>query len=143
MPGEKGEISRAAPAFRRLAFLGVVNGVILLHVLAYYGLGRREVGCVDFFGLATFAGKGQITAGTIFLAGLFLLTLLLGRVFCGWGCHFAFFQDLLARVLELVDFQVPFRRSRAELIIPHGGTMLGLYRTIPVRALLIEDVNRA
>lgn len=67
----------------RLVFLGVVNGLILLHIVAYYVFDRTDIGCVDFFGLATFAGKGQITAGTVFLGALILVTLVLGRVFCG------------------------------------------------------------
>jgi polyferredoxin len=103
---------------QRLLFLGVVNGLILLHILVYYVFDRRGIGCIDFFGLATFAGKGQITAGTVFLAGLILVTLLLGRVFCGWGCHFALFQDLLVRLLNRIGLRTHFRRSRLELAVP-------------------------
>ena len=44
------------------------NGIILLHILAYYVFDRKTIGCVDFFGLATFLGIGQVTAGTVFLA---------------------------------------------------------------------------
>lgn len=102
----------------RLVFLGVVNVVILLHIFAYYVLDRREIGCVDFFGLATFVGKGQITAGTVFLAALVVVTLLLGRVFCGWGCHFALFQDLLVKLLQRMGVRTTFRRSRLEFIVP-------------------------
>lgn len=102
----------------RLVFLGVVNAIILVHIVAYYVFDRTGIGCVDFFGLATFAGKGQITAGTIFLGALIVITLCLGRVFCGWGCHFALFQDLLSRFLDRIGVRVPFRRSRLELIVP-------------------------
>lgn len=102
----------------RLVFLGAVNGLILVHIIAYYVFGRKGLGCIDFFGLATFAGKGQLTAGTLFLAGLFLLTLLFGRVFCGWGCHFAFFQDFLSHTLNRAGIKIPFRRGRTEFIIP-------------------------
>jgi polyferredoxin len=99
-------------------FLGVVNGLILLHIIAYYVFDRTGIGCVDFFGLATFAGKGQVTAGTLFLAVLVVMTLVLGRVFCGWGCHFAFFQDLLTRLFRRFGVNTPFRRSRLEYIVP-------------------------
>ena len=102
----------------RLAFLTLVNTLIIYHIYVYYILDQRSVGCVDFFGLATFAGKGQITAGTVFLGVLILLTLLLGRIFCGWGCHFALFQDLLVRLFDKLKIRLPFRRSRLEWILP-------------------------
>ncbi len=102
----------------RLPFLGIVNAVILFHVIAYYAFDRKAVGCVDFFGLATFLGNGQVTAGTLFLGAILLLTLLLGRVFCGWGCHFALFQDLLVRLLTKLGIQPPVRRSRLEIVLP-------------------------
>ncbi len=96
----------------------MINALIVLHVVLYYAFDRKAVGCVDFFGLATFLGKGQITAGTVFLGALIVLTLVLGRVFCGWGCHFALFQDLLTRLFDRLGVRVPFRRSRLELVIP-------------------------
>ena len=102
----------------RLWFLGLVNALIALHVVIYYFSGRRSVGCIDFFGLATFLGKGQITAGTIFIGVTILLTLVLGRVFCGWGCHFGLFQDLLAKGLRRIGVRTPFRRSWLEFAIP-------------------------
>jgi polyferredoxin len=102
----------------RLWFLGIVNALILLHIILYYAFNRTSVGCIDFFGLATFAGKGLITSGSVFLGLLVLLTLAFGRIFCGWGCHFAFFQDALSGVLAHFGFRVPFRRSRLELIVP-------------------------
>jgi polyferredoxin len=102
----------------RLWVLGAVNGLILLHILCYYFLDRRSIGCVDFFGLATFFGNGQITAGTIFLVCVVGVTLVFGRVFCGWGCHFALFQDLLVRFLTRLGVRTPFRRSRLEYVVP-------------------------
>lgn len=77
----------------RLTVLATVNALIALHIFAYYALDARSIGCVDFLGLGTFLGKGEITAGTVFFFALIGLTLLFGRIFCGWGCHFAFFQD--------------------------------------------------
>lgn len=102
----------------RLLFLGALNALIVVHVVLYYAYDRTSIGCVDFFGLATFLGAGEITAGTLFLGGVLLLTLVLGRVFCGWGCHFALFQDLLVRLFGRFGIQAPFRRSRLELVIP-------------------------
>ena len=67
---------------KRLFLLGIVNGIILLHIVAYYVLDLEGIGCIDFFGLNTFIGNGQITAGTVFLALTILITLLFGRIFC-------------------------------------------------------------
>jgi len=108
---------KARPHYR-LWFLAVVNVLILFHIYAYYVLGHRTVGCVDFFGLATFLGKGQITAGTLFLFALIAVTLVAGRVFCGWGCHFALFQDLSFKLLTRLGVRTSFRRSRLEYVVP-------------------------
>ena len=102
----------------RLIVLCLINAVILLHVVLYYAFDQTAIGCVDFFGLATFLGKGQVTAGTVFLCALVVLTVVLGRVFCGWGCHFALFQDVLTGLFDRLGVRVPFRRSRLELVIP-------------------------
>ncbi len=102
----------------RLWVLLAVNSVIIFHVVLYYALDRTSIGCIDFFGLATFLGKGQVTAGTLFLGIIILATLFLGRVFCGWGCHFALFQDVLGKLFDRIGVRVPFRRSRMELVVP-------------------------
>jgi polyferredoxin len=102
----------------RLWFLGIVNALILLHIILYYAFGRTSVGCIDFFGFSTFAGLGLVTSGSVFLAILVISTLLFGRIFCGWGCHFAFFQDILSRSLSRIGFRATFRRSRLEYVVP-------------------------
>lgn len=102
----------------RLLVLAGVNALIVIHAVLYYVLGNRAVGCIDFFGLATFAGLGRVTAGSVFLGAIIILSLVMGRVFCGWGCHFALFQDLLVSLFDRLNFRVPFRRSRLEFVIP-------------------------
>lgn len=102
----------------RLLWLGGVNALIAGHIYLWYVRSNHAVGCVDFFGWTTFAGSGVVTAGTVFLGVLAVLTLVLGRVFCGWGCHFAFFQDGLMRVLRRIGVRPVFRRSRLERILP-------------------------
>jgi polyferredoxin/Tfp pilus assembly protein PilF len=98
--------------------LVAVNAIIAAHVVLYYVYDQRGIGCVDFFGLASFLGQGKITAGSLFILALLLVTLLFGRVFCGWGCHFALFQDLLVKFFGKIGLRTPFRRSRLELVVP-------------------------
>lgn len=102
----------------RLSCLGGVNVLIALHIYLWYARSNHSVGCIDFFGWTTFAGYGRITAGTVFLAVLVVVTLVFGRLFCGWGCHFAFFQDALVRVLRRAGVRPVLRRSRLEQFLP-------------------------
>src|SRR5262245_11216918 len=72
----------------------LVHLVIIGHLLAFYYLGWTRVGGVDiqaFF--HDFLGSGLVSAGVILAAAAFLVTLVLGRVFCGWACHFGGLQD--------------------------------------------------
>ncbi|MGH9363562.1 MAG: 4Fe-4S binding protein, partial [Thermoanaerobaculia bacterium] len=75
----------------------LVHVVIAGHLAAYYLLGWKRVGGADvqaFF--HDFLGSGLVSAGVVLAALAFAATLLFGRVFCGWGCHFGAFQDLAA-----------------------------------------------
>lgn len=103
---------------RRLVALAAVNGLIVAHLYVYYKLGNRSIGAVDFHGIASVFTAGTIGAGTVFVVLALVATLLLGRVFCGWGCHFALFQDLLFRLLTRLGLSPPFRRSRLEHVLP-------------------------
>jgi polyferredoxin len=102
----------------RLWILGVVNALILLHVVLYYAFDHTSVGCIDLFGFSTLVGRGLLTSGSVFFIVLILMTLVFGRVFCGWGCHFALFQDLTTKLLGRIGFRPTFRRSRLELVVP-------------------------
>ena len=47
-----------------------------------------------------FAKHGVINAGLIFFSVVLLSTLILGRWFCGWGCHIVMLQDLCGWLMK-------------------------------------------
>lgn len=61
---------------------------------------------------------GIVTAGFLFMAVVFLATLIFGRFFCSWGCHILALQDLCAWVLEKFRIRPKPIRSRAMMWIP-------------------------
>ncbi len=65
-----------------------------------------------------------INAGTVLLALALLSTLILGRWFCGWGCHVLLLQDLCGWVLKKTGVRPAPFRSRLLVLAP---TVLGLY----------------
>ena len=75
--------------------------LIFLHLYLYYGCGNHSVGSVgfeEFF--RAFLQRGVFNAGALLVSITLLLTLLLGRVFCGWACHFGALQELCHAMLK-------------------------------------------
>jgi len=78
-----------------------VYALIGLHPYAFYGAGARGVGSVgfeEFF--RTFLGRGVLNAGALLVAATLLATVAMGRVFCGWACHFGALQELCHAILK-------------------------------------------
>ncbi|MGE3880946.1 MAG: 4Fe-4S binding protein [Planctomycetota bacterium] len=61
---------------------------------------------------------GYVNAGFVVLVGSIVLTLILGRWFCGWLCHFVAYQDLCAWILRKVGLKPRPVRSRLLALIP-------------------------
>jgi len=61
---------------------------------------------------------GVVTVGAIFFALALLSTLLLGRWFCGWGCHWVAIQDATAWLLARRGIRPKPFRSRLLLWMP-------------------------
>ena len=68
--------------------------------------------------------NGVITAGFIFFALALLSTAILGRWFCGWGCHVLLLQDASGKLLNKFGLKPKPFRSRLLMFIP---LILGLY----------------
>ena len=102
------KISRA-----RVLFQVGVHAILVAHILAFYFLDWKAIGSLDFpsffhDGLS----RGVITAGVILGLAAFGGTLIFGRLFCSWGCHFGAFQDLAAWILRKLRIPLPHVRTR-------------------------------
>lgn len=64
---------------------------------------------------------GYVNAGFIVIALSILLTLLLGRWFCGWVCHFVAYQDLCGWLLRRIGLKPKPVRSRLLVLVPFAA----------------------
>ncbi len=74
-----------------------------------------------------FSKHGVINAGLIFFAIALLATLILGRWFCGWGCHVVMLQDLCGWMMKKIGIRPKPFRSRLLIYVP---LLLALYMFI-------------
>ncbi|MBI4604405.1 MAG: 4Fe-4S binding protein [Planctomycetes bacterium] len=97
----------------RVAFQVALHLVLIGHVLAYYYLGWKGVGALDFQAFFHyFLGKGLLTVGAILAIAVFGTALVFGRLFCSWGCHFGAWQDLAAWLMKRAGWRPPLLRTR-------------------------------
>ena len=74
-----------------------------------------------------FAKYGVVNAGLIFFVLALLSTLVLGRWFCGWGCHLVMLQDLCGWMMRKASIRPKAFRSRLLIYVP---LVLALYMFI-------------
>jgi polyferredoxin len=97
----------------RVIFQIVLHLALIGHVLAYYLAGWTVVGGLDFQDFFhNWLGEGVITAAVLFAGTIYLLSLVWGRLFCSWGCHFGAAQDLFAWVLRKLGWTAPLVKTR-------------------------------
>ena len=65
-----------------------------------------------------FVKDGVINAGLIFFAIALLSTLILGRWFCGWGCHIVMLQDFCGWIMKKCGIRPKAFRSRFLIYVP-------------------------
>ena len=66
-------------------------------------------------------GQGLVNAGFVLFAMLILSTLLLGRFFCGWGCHVVALQDLCTWMLKRAGIRPKPFRSRLLVFVIYSA----------------------
>src|SRR5262249_54402886 len=64
---------------------------------------------------------GYVNAGFLVFGALLLLTLVLGRFFCGWACHVVAYQDLCAWLLGRIGLRPRPVRARLLVLVPLGA----------------------
>ena len=76
----------------RIASLIGIQFLILAHI---YIFGDQIIGSLDFQEFFhAFVKYGIINAGVVLVILAFVITLIFGRFFCGWACHFGAVQEL-------------------------------------------------
>lgn len=118
---------------RRAIVLAVVQLLIIVHIVLWllgreYGwFGGKTITPIEPSESMEFAKNGVINAGLIFFVLALLSTLVLGRWFCGWGCHIVMLQDLCLWILRKMRIRPRAFRSRLLLWAP---LVLALYMFI-------------
>lgn len=118
---------------RRAVVLAIVQGLIVAHIVLWL-VGKRH----NWFGGETltpvepsesmeFVRNGVVNAGLIFFSLALLSTLVLGRWFCGWGCHVVLLQDLCGWMMKKLGVRPKPFRSRVLIYVP---LLLALYMFI-------------
>lgn len=117
---------------RRAIVLGAVQLAMILHIVQWLVTGSTTTP-IEPSESMEFVKRGVINAGLIFFALALLSTLLLGRWFCGWGCHLVMLQDLCGWMMKKIGVRPKPFRSRLLLYVPLG---LALYMFIDRKSVV-------
>ena len=118
-----GAIRKSKSGRRRALVLAVIQLLIIAHVIQWVIMGRTTTPIEPSESMETLK-NGVINAGFIFFAIALISTLILGRWFCGWGCHLVMLQDLCSWMMKKVGIRPRAFRSRVLVYVP---LLLALY----------------
>jgi len=100
----------------RVTCLIFVHILILFHI---YYFGSDTIGSIDFQEFFhSFLKLGIINAGVILVFLAFLTTLIFGRFFCGWACHFGAIQEFSYYILKKLQINTITINSRLVTLLP-------------------------
>ena len=100
----------------RIASLIGIQFLILAHI---YIFGDRIIGSIDFQEFFhSFIKFGIINAGVVLVILAFITTLIFGRFFCGWACHFGAIQELAWWLLNKMGIKPKTVNSSLVTILP-------------------------
>ncbi len=121
--GKKQPMRKSRNARRRAVVLGLVQLLMVIHLVQWWITGKTTTPVEPSEAMET-VKEGVINVGTIFFAVVLLSTLVLGRWFCGWGCHLVMLQDLCGWMMRKMGVRPKPFRSRLLVFVP---LILGLY----------------
>lgn len=87
--------------WKRAAVLIAVHVIFAIHIVHWRSSGST-ISPLEPSEAMEFTKHGVVNAGFVFFALAIASTLLLGRWFCGWGCHLVALQDLSRWLLGLM-----------------------------------------
>ena len=129
----RGQVRKSKNARRRAIVLAAVQLLLIFHIGLWvlskkYGwFGGRTITPIEPSESMEFSKYGVVNAGLIFFAIALLSTLVLGRWFCGWGCHVVMLQDLCAWMMKKCGVRPRAFRSRFLMYVP---LLLAIYMFI-------------
>lgn len=102
---------------RRAIVLAAVHVVIAIHVALWLMMGMTVSPVEPSEAMYTLE-QGLVNAGFIFFVLSIVSTLILGRFFCGWGCHVVALQDLCSWVMKKFGVRPKPFRTRLLVLAP-------------------------
>ena len=105
----------------RLTILLIVQIAMIVHIIIWWigvPYGWQTLSPVEPSEAIETVSDGIINAGAVFFAVALLSTAILGRWFCGWGCHVVLLQDGCLRLLRMVGIRPRAFRSRLLMLAP-------------------------
>jgi len=103
--------------WKRAVVLGIVQLLIIAHVIQWWIQGTTLAPIEPSESMETLK-HGVITVGFIFFALALASTAVLGRWFCGWGCHVVMLQDLCGWMMRKIGVRPKPFRSRLLVYLP-------------------------
>ena len=94
-----------------------MQGLIFLHI-AHWLWTKTTISPIEPSESMAFVREGVINPGLVLFALMLLSTALLGRWFCGWGCHVLLLQDACSKWLERRGIKPKPFRSRTLGLAP-------------------------
>jgi polyferredoxin len=103
--------------WRRAAVLVAIQLLMIVHVVHWLWTGRTLSPVEPSEAMET-AKYGVVNAGTVIFILALASTALLGRWFCGWGCHIVMLQDFCGYLMKKAGIRPRLFRSRLLLWLP-------------------------
>ncbi|MHC5023250.1 MAG: 4Fe-4S binding protein [Planctomycetota bacterium] len=119
----RGHIRASKNGRRRAVVLLIVQVLMIAHLVQWWITGRTTTP-VEPSESMEFVKSGVVNVGLIFFALALLATIVLGRWFCGWGCHLVMLQDLCGWCMKKLGVRPKPFRSRLLVYVPF---LLALY----------------
>lgn len=115
-----GDVATSTRGRWRAASLILVHVVVLIHIAHWKVTGSTLTPVEPSEAMQTLE-LGYVNAGFILFVGLLLLTIVVGRFFCGWACHVVAYQDACAWLLKKVGLRPHPVRSRVLVLVPFAA----------------------
>jgi polyferredoxin/Flp pilus assembly protein TadD len=120
----RGPVRPSRMSKRRAAVLILIHVALLAHIIHWRIKGGATISPLEPSEAMYTLRDGIVNAGAIVLVLSILSTLVLGRFFCGWGCHVVALQDFCAWLLKKIGIHPRPLRSRLLVFVP---LLAGLY----------------
>lgn len=115
--GSRPPIRKSRNSRKRFTILVIVQLLMVAHVVQWLWMGTTLAPVEPSESMETLK-HGIVTVGFIFFALAIASTAVLGRWFCGWGCHIVLLQDACSEWMKKVGIHPKPFRSRLLRYLP-------------------------